>query len=288
MRKADLHTRLRYALAWVRGKTDVSPRVGVVLGSGLFAFAERLTASTSIPYREIPEFPAAGVEGHPGRLVVGELKVPGGGVPVAILQGRVHTYEGASAEEAAFGTRLLCQLGVEGLVLTNASGAVNPDFAPGDLVRLTDHLNLSGANPLVGPNDERLGPRFLDLGEAYDPGLGALLEEAAGRLGIPLRRGVYACMAGPSYETPAEVRMLRLLGADLVGMSTVPEVIAARHMGVPLCAVAVVSNRAAGLAARPLTHAEVIAAGESVRERLGRLLTAVLAEMARRGRSGAC
>lgn len=282
MRKADLHTRLRYALAWVRGKTDLSPRVGVVLGSGLSAFAERLTGSTSIPYREIPGFPAAGVEGHPGRLVIGKLPAPGG-VPVAILQGRAHVYEGLSSDEAAFGVRLLCQLGVEGLVLTNASGAVNPDFAPGDLVRLTDHLNLSGTNPLTGPNDERLGPRFLDLSEAYHPGLGALLEETAGRLGIPLRRGVYACMAGPSYETPAEVRMLRLLGADLVGMSTVPEVIAARHMGVPLCAVAVVSNRAAGLSARPLSHAEVTAAGESVRDGLGRLLAAMLAEMARRG-----
>ena len=280
-RKADLHTRLSYALAWVRAKTDLAPRLGLVLGSGLSGFAERLVGATVIPYREIPEFPLSSVEGHPGRLVVGELLTPGGAVPLAAMQGRVHAYEGWSAEDVAFAVRLLCRLGAKALLLTNASGAVNPDFLPGDLVRITDHLNLAGVNPLAGPNDERLGPRFLDLSDAYDAKLGEALDAAAGLAGVELKRGVYAFMAGPSYETPAEIRMLRLLGADLVGMSTVPEVIAARHMGVPVCAVAMVSNLAAGLATRPLSHAEVTAAGERVREKLGRLLEAALPRMGR-------
>ncbi len=280
-KKADIHTRLSYALAWVRGKTDLVPGVGVVLGSGLSAFADAITEATVIPYQEIPEFPASTVDGHPGKLVVGEMPVAGGAVPVAVMQGRVHGYEGWAAEEVAFGARLLCRLGARSLLLTNASGGVNPDLAPGDLVRITDHLNLSGSNPLTGPNDPRLGPRFPDLGDAYSPLLGEALEAAARRAGVTLKRGVYAYLAGPSYETPAEVRALRALGADLVGMSTVPEVIAARHMGVPVCAVAMVSNMAAGISARPISHAEVTAAGERVREALGRLLAAAIPDLAR-------
>lgn len=280
-KKVDPHTRLSYALAWVRGKTDLVPRVGLVLGSGLSAFAERIAGAVIIPYQEIPEFPVSSVEGHPGRLVVGELPAPTGAVPVAVMQGRAHAYEGWSAEEVAFGARLLCRLGAGALLLTNASGGVNTELAPGDLVRITDHLNLSGSNPLTGPNDARLGPRFPDLGEAYHPALGEVLDAAARRVGVTLKRGVYAYLAGPSYETPAEVRMLRALGADLVGMSTVPEVIAARHMGVPVCAVAMVSNMAAGISAHPISHAEVTAAGERVREALGRLLAAAIPDLAR-------
>lgn len=278
-KKVDLHTRLSYALAWVRGKSDLVPKVGVVLGSGLSAFADRIASAVAIPYQEIPEFPASSVEGHPGKLVMGELPGPGGGVPVAVMQGRVHGYEGWSAEDVAFGARLLCRLGAGALLLTNASGGVNTELAPGDLVRVTDHVNLSGSNPLTGPNDARLGPRFPDLGQAYDTALGEVLEAAARRVGVTLKRGVYACLAGPSYETPAEVRMLRALGADLVGMSTVPEVIAARHMGVPVCAVAMVANMAAGISARPISHAEVTAAGERVREALGRLLAAAIPDL---------
>ena len=227
-RKPDVHTRLEYARAWVRGRTEVRPVVGVVLGSGLGALADRLEGAVSIPYQEIPEFPAVSVAGHAGRLVVGTL----GGVPVAAMQGRVHAYEGWSAEDLTFGVRLLAATGVRALLVTNASGAVNPGLAPGDLVRITDHLNLTGQNPLTGPNDERIGTRFPDMTEPYDPKLGALLDASAARLGIPLGTGVYAGVAGPSYETPAEIRMLRTLGADLVGMSTVLEVIAARHAGI--------------------------------------------------------
>ena len=276
-RKPDVHTRLEYARAWVRGRTELRPVVGMVLGSGLGALADRLGGAVSIPYEEIPEFPAVSVAGHAGRLVVGTL----GGVPVAAMQGRVHAYEGWSAEDLTFGVRLLAATGVRALLLTNAAGAVNPGLAPGDLVRITDQLNLTGLNPLTGRNDERIGPRFPYMSQPYDPQLGALLDASAARLGIPLGTGVYAGVAGPSYETPAEIRMLRILGADLVGMSTVLEVIAARHAGIRVAAVSLVTNLAAGLAGKPLSHAEVLAAGEGARDRVTRLATAWTAEAAR-------
>ncbi len=283
MKRADLFTRLSYAVAWIHGRRDLRPRAGVILGSGLAAFAERLQNATAIPCAEIPEFPVPRVAGHPGRLVVGEIAAEGGRVPVAVLQGRVHGYEGWGAEDASFGARALCSLGIRALVITNAAGAIRSDLEVGDLVRIADHINLSGQNPLVGPNDERLGPRFPDLSDAYDRALGERLEACARRLGIPLAKGVYACMAGPSYETPAEIRMLRTLGADLVGMSTVHEVIAARHQKVPVCGLSVVSNKAAGLSERPLAHTDVAAVGARVAERLGSLLVAFLGEMAGTG-----
>ena len=276
MSRAELHDRLSYALAYVRGRTDAPPRVGVVLGSGLGGVAAHLADAVVLPYEQIPEFPVSRVAGHPGRLVIGDLPGTDGPVTAAVLQGRVHGYEGWSALDVAFGARVLCLLGARVLVVTNAAGAVNPDLALGDLVRIEDHLNLSGQNPLTGPNDERLGPRFPDLTHAYDPALGARLEATAGRLGIKLRHGVYACMAGPSYETPAEIRMLRTLGADVVGMSTVPEVIAARHMGVPVVGVSLVTNFAAGVGATPLSHDEVSAVAAREGERLGTLLAAFL------------
>jgi purine-nucleoside phosphorylase len=280
-KRADLSTRLSYALAWVRGKTDLAPAAGVILGSGLGDFADRLGRAVAIPYEEIPYFPVSRVPGHPGRLVLGELAGEAGPVAVATMQGRVHGYEGWTPEEVAFGARVLCGLGVKALLVTNAAGGVNPSYAPGDLVRITDHLNLSGQNPLVGENDDRLGPRFPDLSDAYDPRLGAALDAAAAALGVSLRTGVYACMAGPSYETPAEVRMLRALGADLVGMSTVPEVIAARHMGVPVAGLSVVTNYAAGLARRPLSHAEVAETAGRVKDRLAPVVAAFLAQAVR-------
>jgi purine-nucleoside phosphorylase len=280
-KRADLSTRLSYALAWVRGKTDLAPTAGVILGSGLGDFADRLGRAATIPYEEIPYFPVSRVPGHPGRLVLGELAGPAGPVAVATMQGRVHAYEGWTPEEVAFGARVLCKLGVKALLVTNAAGGVNPSFAPGDLVRISDHLNLSGQNPLAGENDDRLGPRFPDLSDAYDPRLGAVLDEEAATLGISLRAGVYACMPGPSYETPAEVRMLRALGADLVGMSTIPEVVAARHMGVPVAGLSVVTNHAAGLARRPLSHEEVARTAGRVKDRLGPLVAAFLARAAR-------
>ncbi|HYG67748.1 MAG TPA: purine-nucleoside phosphorylase [Anaeromyxobacteraceae bacterium] len=277
MKSADLHTRLSYALAWIRGKTDLAPEAGIVLGSGLSGFTDRLADRVEIPYGEIPGFPVSRVAGHPGRLVIGALPAADGPpVVVAAMSGRVHAYEGWSAGDVAFGARVLCRLGIRALVVTNAAGGIAPTLEPGALVRITDHLNLSGVNPLVGDNDERLGPRFPDLSEAYDVRLGALLDETARALGIPLRAGVYACVLGPSYETPAEIRMLRGLGADVVGMSTVPEVIAARHLGVPVCGISVVTNFAAGLSRQPLSHEEVAQAAERVRDRLGTLVAGFL------------
>jgi purine-nucleoside phosphorylase len=275
-KRADVSTRLSYALAWIRGKTDLEPAAGVVLGSGLAGFADALGHAAIVPYDEIPGFPAARVAGHPGRLVVGELAVQGGTVAVAAMQGRVHAYEGWSAADVAFGARVLCGLGIRSLLVTNAAGGINPSYAPGDLVRIVDHLNLSGTNPLVGENDEKIGPRFPDLSDAYDARLGSLLDEAASAAGVSLRRGVYACMLGPSYETPAEIRMLRALGADLVGMSTVPEVIAARHMGVAVAGLSVVTNLAAGLARKALSHEEVAETAGRVRDRLVALVTGFL------------
>ena len=276
-RRADLHTRLSYALAWIRGQLEAAPVAGVILGSGLAGFADRLERATVIPYDGIPGFPVSRVPGHPGRLVVGELPRPDGApVRVAALQGRVHAYEGWPVEDVAFGARILCGLGVKLLLVTNAAGGVNPAYGPGELVRIADHLNLSGQNPLVGENDDRLGPRFPDLSDAYDRGLAAVLDGCARELGIELPAGVYACMLGPSYETPAEVRMLRHLGADLVGMSTVPEVIAARHMGVPVVGISVVTNLAAGLSPRKLSHEEVAEVAERVRDRLAALVTSFL------------
>ena len=276
-RRADLHTRLDYARAWVRGRTEHRPTVGVVLGSGMGAVADRVESRVVIPYEEIPEFPATSVPGHAGKLVVGLLS----GVPVAVLQGRVHLYEGASAEDVTFGVRLLGWFGVRSMLLTCAAGAVNPAFAPGQLVRIADQLNLTGANPLTGPNDDRLGTRFPDMGAPYDARLGELLDACAARVGPALPSGVYAGLAGPSYETPAEIRMLRTLGADLVGMSTVLEVIAARHAGLRVAALALVTNLAAGLAPAPIDHDEVLAAGAEARERLGCLLAAWVAEAGR-------
>ena len=276
-RGPDLHTRLDYARAWVRGRTALRPAVGIVLGSGMGALADGLRDAVAIPYEEIPEFPEVTVPGHAGRLVVGHL----GAVPVAILQGRVHLYEGVDAGDVTFGVRLLGWYGIKSLLLTNAAGAVNPALAPGDLVRITDHLNLTGADPLRGANDDRLGPRFPDMSEAYDARLGTLLDTCAARRGLKLGAGVYAGLAGPSYETPAEIRMLRTLGADLVGMSTVLEVIAARHAGIQVAAVSLVTNLGAGLSATPLDHGHVIAAGAVAAERMRMLAADWAAEVTR-------
>jgi purine-nucleoside phosphorylase len=276
MKKARLSDRLAYAVAWVRGRTDLTPRAGVVLGSGLGIFAERLENPVVIRYQEIPEFPVSQVAGHAGRMVVGELAAPSGRIPVAAMQGRVHAYEGWAADEVAFGVRVLGRLGAGSIWITNAAGGVNPDLAPGDVVRITDHLNLTGLNPLTGPNDDAFGPRFPDMSQAYDPGLARILDEEAARLGLVLKAGVYAGVAGPSYETPAEVRMLRTLGADLVGMSTVHEVVVARHMGLSVAALSLVANRAAGLSGAPLSHGEVQRVAAQRGERLAELLAAAI------------
>jgi purine-nucleoside phosphorylase len=262
-REMSVHHRLEEAAAFVRERIPASPTVGVVLGSGLGAWADSLSALTKIPYAEIPNMASSAVVGHAGNLCIGTS----GRVNVACLQGRVHMYEGHESDRVVFGVRLLALLGCKGVVLTNAAGGIDPSFSPGDLMLITDHLNLMGTNPLVGANDDRLGTRFPDMTEAYDVEFRRLAQEAADDLKIPLQRGVYAAMLGPSYETPAEIAMLRTLGAHAVGMSTVPEVLALRHMGVRAAAISCITNLAAGLSPTKLDHREVEATAKRTRAR---------------------
>jgi purine-nucleoside phosphorylase len=261
----------RYARLGLRISTEESP-VAVVLGSGLGAFADQLQGGRGLPFSELPGFPKATVPGHKGRLVYGQL----GQTPILALQGRLHGYEGHDAATVAFPARVMAVLGARALVVTNAAGGSNPSFAPGDLMRITDHINLTGKNPLTGENEEKLGPRFPDLSRAYDRRLAVALEEAAKQLGQTLKSGVYLQMNGPSYETPAEVRMARTMGADAVGMSTVPEVIVAAHMGVPVCGISCITNLAAGIGSQPLTHQAVIEVAKEVEGKFLDLLRAFL------------
>jgi len=258
---------------WIRGKRDVIPRVGLVLGSGLGAFAERLENRVAIPYDEIPNFPVpSGVVGHAGELVLGDVER----TPVAVLSGRVHFYEGRPMSDVVFPPRVLARLGVSAVVLTNAAGGVRRTFKPGDLMLISDHVNAFGTNPLVGPNEDALGPRFPDMSRVYDPALRKLAKDTAKRLRIPLREGVYLGNPGPSYETPAEIRMYTRIGADAVGMSTIPEAIALRHAGVRVLGISTITNMAAGILPKPLDHSEVLATTKRVGDRFVRLLTALV------------
>lgn len=252
------------------------PEIAIVLGSGLGDFADALVDPVIVPYGDIPNFPQSTAIGHAGRLVIGKL----GALTVAAMQGRVHQYEGYTSREAGFPVRVLGRLGVRKLVLTNAAGGINPAYSQGALVLLSDHINLQGANPLTGPNDDRFGPRFPGMSEAYDLRLRRLARDAAHELGYDLKEGVYAALSGPSYETPAEIRYLRAIGADLVGMSTVPEVIVARHMGLGVLAISCVTNMAAGLGDGEINHEEVLETGERVRSTFLALLTAILPQIA--------
>src|SRR5580692_3401548 len=272
----DLFTRAESAAAFVLSQTKLRPQIGLVLGSGLGSFADDLTDAVRIPYADIPTFPRSTAVGHAGQLVVGKS----GEVPVAVMQGRVHLYEGYSAAEVAFPTRVLGRTGVRALILTNAAGGINVEYGQGALVILRDHINLQGQNPLTGANDERFGPRFPDMSYAYAKRLREIALEEAGRLGIARHEGVYAALAGPSYETPAEIRYLRTIGADLVGMSTVAETIAARHMEIEVLAISCVTNMAAGILDQVLSHQEVMETGEKVRGQFEALLHAVLPRIA--------
>jgi len=260
------------AARFILSKTKLRPRVGVVLGSGLGAVGEQLADAVTIPFAEIPHFPRPSAEGHAGRLVVGSLD----GVPVAAMEGRVHLYEGHSPQEVIFPMRVMGSAGMGAAVLTNAAGGINPNYRQGCLVVLRDHINLQGINPLTGPNDHRFGPRFFDMSEAYSAALRDAALREGRRLGLPVFEGVYAAVSGPSYETPAEIRFLRAIGADLVGMSTVPEVIAARHLGMEILGISCVTNLAAGLSEGPLSHAEVLETGKRVAGQFVALLRAVI------------
>lgn len=259
----------------VRTRSDLVPRVGLVLGSGLGGLADLLRDPVAIPFADLPGWPAASAPGHAGRLLLGHLE----GVPVACLQGRLHMYEGLEAATVIEPALLMGRLGARALVLTNASGGVDPTFDAGTLMLLTDHLNLTGRSPLVGPNDDALGPRFLDLTAIYDPELRARLREAADAEGVALAEGVYAGLLGPTYETPAEVRMLGTLGAHAVGMSTVMEAIGARYVGMRVVAVSLVTNKGAGISATPLSHGEVLRAANEAGPRLARVLARFIREL---------
>lgn len=263
------------AAGFVTRRTELRPRLAIVLGSGLGAFAEQLEEKTAIPFAEIPHFPQSTVPGHSGKLVIGKVA----GVPVAVMQGRVHAYEGYSSEEVVFPIRVLGRMGVTQLVLTNAAGGINPGLQRGQLVLISDHINLSGRNPIAGPADVRLGPRFFDMSEAYSGRLRLLAHEAARTMEFRLDEGVYLSVLGPTFETPAEIRAFRTLGADLVGMSTVQETIAARQMGLEVLGMSCVTNLAAGLQAEPLSHEEVMETGRAVEKQLAGLLTRLVPTM---------
>lgn len=248
-----MYKKIQTATDFIKGKIKDLPEVGIVLGSGLGVFVDQIENQVSINYSEIPHFHKTTVEGHEGKLIFGTVK----GKKVVALSGRLHAYEGYPMEDVVLPIRVMALLGVKTLFVTNASGGINRDFHPGDLVLITDHINMSGRNPLVGPNLVELGPRFPDMSEAYNKELTKLVEDCAHKHGVHMKRGVYAWMLGPTYETPAEIRMLERLGGDMVGMSTVPEVIAAHHVGIRVAGVACITNYAAGLKPEKLNHSDV-------------------------------
>jgi purine-nucleoside phosphorylase len=260
------------AIRHIRACSNLEPDVAVVLGSGLGAFAEELSGQVYIPYPDIPGWPCSTAVGHAGKLILGRLDR----TRLAVMAGRAHLYEGYSPAEVTYGVRVLGSVGVRSIVFTNAAGGINTALAPGRLVLISDHINLQGSNPLVGPNDDRFGPRFPDMSEVYSKEYRKIALKAAAELGIVVTEGVYAAMLGPSYETPAEIRFLRAIGADLVGMSTVPEAIVAKHMGIKVLGISCVTNMAAGILEQKITHEEVLATGAMVGDTLVRLLKRLL------------
>jgi purine-nucleoside phosphorylase len=267
--------RAERAAKFILAKTKLRPRIGLVLGSGLGAFADELAAATRIDYKKIPNFPRSTAIGHAGRMVIGKV----GDVPVAAMQGRVHFYEGYTSRQVIFPMRVMARMGVRAVLITNAAGGINLGFKQGCLVVLRDHLNLQGTNPLIGPNEERFGVRFPDMTQVYAKPYQELALAEGKRLGVAMAQGVYAGLTGPSYETPAEIRYLRTIGADVVGMSTVPEVIAASHLGIRVLAISCVTNMAAGILDQPITTEEVMETGERVKADFVALLRALIEKM---------
>ena len=274
MAKLDLYSRAEHAARTIQARTSEQARIAVVLGSGLGGFADEFEGPVRIDYQQIPGFVTSTAQGHAGSLVIGKVE----GVPVLAMQGRVHYYEGYSLEEVTFPIRTFKLLGIDTLVLTNAAGGIDVQLSQGALMVISDHLNLMGVNPLRGPNDERFGPRFPDMSEVYSRELQERVVEEARDLGIIVRRGIYAALGGPSYETPAEIHMLRAFGADAVGMSTVPEAIVARHMGMNVLGISCITNMAAGISENPINHEEVIETGARVRTTFTHLLRRIIAK----------
>lgn len=266
---------IREAADFIRSKTKILPKVGLILGSGLGVLADHIEEAVSISYSDIPYFPQSTVEGHAGELMIGTLN----GAPVVLMKGRFHMYEGYGPELTAFPVRVMKELGVEKLLVTNAAGGINTSYQPGDLMLISDHINLTGTSPLIGQNDNELGPRFPDMSQAYSRRLRELARNTADKAGIPLQEGVYVGMLGPSYETPAEIRMLRTLGGDAVGMSTVSEVIVARHAGLEVLGISCISNMASGILDQPLSHDEVMETTDRVREKFLSLVLAIIPQM---------
>jgi purine-nucleoside phosphorylase len=264
------------AADYIRSKTSLQPRLALVLGSGLGAFADGLADRVTLPYSSIPHFPVSSAIGHAGNLVIGRV----GEVPVAVMQGRVHYYEGHSMARVVFPVRVFCRLGITGVLLTNAAGGIGSQLQPGCLVVISDHINLQGTNALIGANEDRFGPRFPDMTEAYAKDLRALALAEGKRQGLQIFEGVYAAVPGPSYETPAEIRFLRTIGADVVGMSTVAEVVAARHCGLKVLAISVVTNMAAGILDQPINHEEVLEIGHRIKGEFSKLLKALIPKIA--------
>ncbi|HVT05637.1 MAG TPA: purine-nucleoside phosphorylase [Thermoanaerobaculia bacterium] len=267
--------KLNEAVSFIRAKSTVRPEVGVILGSGLGNIVKSIDAEVVVPYSDIPNAPLSSVVGHSGKLILGRVS----GRPVAIMQGRVHYYEGYGMEEVLFLARLLGRLGVESAIVTNAAGGVNTSFSAGDLMLISDHINLIGANPLRGKNYDDLGPRFPDMSEAYPASLRALGREVAKEVGIEVREGVYLAVSGPSYETPAEIRAFRTLGADAVGMSTIPEVVSFSHMGIPVLGISCITNMASGILPQKLSHDEVIETTRRVQKEFTALVLGLLSKM---------
>lgn len=273
---AEQFARAERAAKFILSKTKLRPKIGLVLGSGLGAFAEEFASAARIEYRKIPHFPVSTAIGHAGKLVVGKV----GDIAVAAMQGRVHFYEGYSMQEVVFPMRVLARMGVRAVILTNAAGGINTNFQQGCLVVIRDHINLQGTNPLIGPNDERFGPRFHDMTTAYEKKWGDAALAEGKRIGVPMYEGVYGALTGPSYETPAEIRYMRAIGCDLAGMSTVPEVIVARHMGLRVLGISCVTNMAAGVLDQPINHQEVLETGERVKTQFIALLRAMIPRIA--------
>lgn len=279
MQSPQLYDQITEAAQYIQSRTPLRPAIAAVLGSGLGGFASQISDAVAIPFREIPFFPHSTAPGHSGRLLIGTLH----GNPIAVMQGRVHGYEGYNAGQVAFPARVLARLGIRTLILTNASGGIRTSFYEGQLVLIADHINMTGQNPATGPNDDRLGVRFFDMGDAYSRRLRALARKAAAAEGTALEEGVYVSVPGPSYETPAEIRAFRSLGADMVGMSTVLETIAARHMGVEVLGISCVTNMAAGVKDQMLTAEEVLETGKRVEAEFARLLTRIVTLIAESG-----
>jgi purine-nucleoside phosphorylase len=273
----ELMRRLDETACWLGTRTGAVPKIAIVLGSGLGEIADAMSGKLEIPYGEIPGFPRTTVAGHHGTLLFGLLE----GVPVVAMKGRFHHYEGHDMDTVAYPIRVFKRMGIGNLLLTNAAGGVNHSFVPGDLMALSDHIGLWADSPLRGPNEDMLGPRFPDMSKVYDPLLVQLADSVADSIGFVLKHGVYAWCRGPAFETPAEIRALRVLGADAVGMSTVPEAVAARHMGMRILAISCITNMAAGMLDQPLTHEEVMQTGKIVEKRFSALISGIAGQWGR-------